>query len=84
MTENKYCDKKEHDITDFSKCTEHPFTMIVKIMECASKLKQEYKVKVPLGTIPINILTEYSLKLNVEFDTKEENGVAVFIFKPTS
>ena len=80
MSTPDLCAQKKHDITDFSKCTEHPFTTIVKIIECASKTGDLYEVIVPTGTIPFNILMEYVAKYNVKFDVEEKGRNTVFKF----
>lgn len=80
MSNRNLCDKEYHDITDFSKCTEHPFTTIVKIIECASKYDKKYKVLVPSGTIPFNVLLEYIKKYKISFDVNEKGSNTEFIF----
>ena len=74
------CERDFHDITDFSKCTEHPFTTIVKIIECASKTGRTYSVLVPSGSIPLNILLEYVKKYNVAFDVNEKGENTELVF----
>lgn len=80
LSEN--CEEKFIEITDFSKCTEHPFTYILEQLKCASKTKEEYKAKVPAGTIPLNILMMYADKYGVEVETKDEDGFTTFVFRP--
>uniref|UniRef100_A0A7J3ZLE8 Uncharacterized protein n=1 Tax=Fervidicoccus fontis TaxID=683846 RepID=A0A7J3ZLE8_9CREN len=83
------CEKRLIDMLEFSECKEHPFTLLVKVLECASKHEGEYKVRVPAGTIPINILEDYAKRYGVSFwVTKEKEhrmpisiDVEVFHFK---
>jgi len=76
------CEAKLLEITDFSKCTEHPFTYALEQLKCAAAKKEEYGIKVPSGTIPLNILLMYAEKYGVNVETKEEGEFTVFTFKP--
>ncbi len=79
--ESKECSAREIIIADFSRCTEHPFSTIMKIMECTQKYGGEYRIKVPKGTVPMNLLVEYCHRFNVEFDMNEEDDFIEFVFK---
>lgn len=76
------CAEKFIEITDFSKCTEHPFTYVIEQLKCASSRREEYGIKVPSGTIPMNILLMYADKYNVDVDARDEGGFTVFRFRP--
>lgn len=76
------CSEKFIEITDFSKCTEHPFTYVLEQLKCAANQKEKYGIKVPSGTIPLTILKMYVDKYNVDIEIKEENDFTVFWFKP--
>jgi len=76
------CKDRFVEITDFSKCTEHPFTFVLEQLKCASKTREVFGIKVPAGTIPLNILLMYADRYGVDVETKEEGGFTTFVFKP--
>lgn len=76
---NEDCSQKHIEILDFSRCTEHPFAYVLAQVKCASK-GGEYSIKVPSGTIPLNVLLLYVSRYNVEMSSQEEGDFTVFKF----
>lgn len=77
---NEDCSQKFIEITDFSRCTEHPFAYVLAQVKCASSRGEEYSIKVPSGTIPLNVLLLYVSRYNVEMSSQEEGEFTVFRF----
>ena len=83
------CERRFIDVLEFSECKDHPFTLLVKVLECASKYEGEYRVRVPAGTIPLSILEDYARRYGISFwVTREKENrtpapieVEVFHFK---
>ncbi|AFH43037.1 hypothetical protein IOK49_04900 [Fervidicoccus fontis] len=76
------CKEKEIVIEDVSKCTEHPFTLLIEKMECANENGEIFAVTVPSGTVPFNLLLDYANKYNVLIDVKPENDKIKYIIIP--
>jgi hypothetical protein len=76
------CDEPEVTIEDITKCTEHPLTLIVELMKCAKEKGKKYTVKVPHGSVPLNLLMEYAKRYGVSVDASSDGEYAKYIFSP--
>jgi hypothetical protein len=74
------CDETDVVIEDITKCTEHPLTLIVDLMKCAKETGRKYSVKVPHGSVPMNLLMEYAKRIGVSVDFSSEDEYSKFTF----
>jgi len=77
-----WCEETEPIIEDITKCTEHPLTIVVEMMKCAKEKGRSYAIKVPHGSIPMNLLMEYARRYGVLVDASTEGEYAKYIFSP--
>lgn len=76
------CKEKVVVIEDVTKCTEHPFSYVLGQLKCAYYTGEEYSIKVPSGTVPLNVLRMYAERYKVEMLMIDEGSFTTFTFKP--
>ncbi|MEM0021617.1 MAG: hypothetical protein QXT69_05765 [Fervidicoccaceae archaeon] len=74
------CDETDIVIEDITKCTEHPLTLIVELMKCARESGKRYSVRVPHGSVPLNLLMEYARRYDVSLDVSSEGEYVRYVF----
>lgn len=74
----------ELDLTDLSKCTDHPLTRMLKLFD-ELKRGEQARVRIRLDAVPLDLLLERAHDKNVDIDVEDysENVAVLKVVKKT-